>query len=48
MLGGTGITYLGHSTFGFVTAGSEQVIIDPWLTDNPQTPETLKQVGGST
>jgi L-ascorbate metabolism protein UlaG (beta-lactamase superfamily) len=46
MLGGTGITYLGHSTFGFVTAGSEQVIIDPWLTDNPQTPETLKQVGG--
>jgi len=40
MLGGTRITwtritYLGHSTFGFVPAGGEQVIIDPWLTDNP-------------
>lgn len=44
MLGGTRITYLGHSTFRFVTAGGEQIIIDPWLTDNPQTPEELKQV----
>src|SRR5215216_6776864 len=44
MLGGTRITYLGHSTFRFVTAGGEQIIIDPWLTDNPQTPEDLKQV----
>ncbi len=44
MLGGTRITYLGHSTFRFVTAGGEQIIIDPWLTDNPQTPEGLKQV----
>jgi len=44
MLSGTRITYLGHSTFSFVTAGGEQIIIDPWLTDNPQTPEDLKQV----
>ncbi len=44
LLGGTRITYLGHSTFRFVTAGGEQIIIDPWLTDNPQTPEDLKQV----
>jgi L-ascorbate metabolism protein UlaG (beta-lactamase superfamily) len=44
MLGGTRITYLGHSTFRFVTAGGEQIIIDPWLADNPQTPEELKQV----
>ena len=45
MLGGTRITYLGHATFRLVTAGGEQIIIDPFLTDNPQTPEELKQVG---
>jgi L-ascorbate metabolism protein UlaG (beta-lactamase superfamily) len=45
MLGGARITYLGHSTFRFVTAGDEQIIIDPFLTDNPQTPDELKQVG---
>ena len=44
MLGGTRITYLGHSTFRFTTAGGEQIIIDPFLTDNPQTPDELKQV----
>jgi L-ascorbate metabolism protein UlaG (beta-lactamase superfamily) len=45
MLGGARITYLGHSTFQFVTAGGEQIIIDPFLTDNPQTPDDLKRVG---
>ena len=45
MLGGTRITYLGHSTFMFTTAGGEQIIIDPYLTENPQTPDELKQVG---
>jgi L-ascorbate metabolism protein UlaG (beta-lactamase superfamily) len=45
MLGGVRITYLGHSTFRFVTAGDEQIIIDPFLTDNPQTPDELKRVG---
>jgi L-ascorbate metabolism protein UlaG (beta-lactamase superfamily) len=44
MLGGTRITYLGHSTFRFTTPGGEQIIIDPFLTDNPQTPDELKQV----
>ena len=44
MLGGTRITYLGHSTFRFTTAGGEQIIIDPFLTDNPHAPEKLKQV----
>ena len=44
-LGGTRITYLGHSTFRFVTAGGEQILIDPFLTNNPQTPEESKQVG---
>jgi L-ascorbate metabolism protein UlaG (beta-lactamase superfamily) len=45
MLGGTRITYMGHSTFRVVTPGDEQIIIDPYLTNNPQTPEDLKQVG---
>ena len=45
MLGGTRITYLGHATFRFVTAGDEQILIDPFLTDNPQTPDDLKQIG---
>ena len=45
MLGGARITYLGHATFRFTTAGGEQIIIDPFLTENPQTPEDLKRVG---
>lgn len=45
MLGGTRITYLGHSTFRIVTAGDEHIIIDPFLTENPQTPDELKRVG---
>ena len=45
MLGGNRITYLGHSAFRFVTPGGEQIIIDPFLTNNPHTPDELKQVG---
>ena len=45
MLGGTRINYLGHSAFRFVTAGGEQILIDPFLTDNPTTPEELKEPG---
>lgn len=45
MLGGARITYLGHATFRFTTAGDEQIIIDPFLTENPQTPDELKHVG---
>lgn len=44
LLGDNNITYLGHSTFGITTAAGENIIIDPWLVDNPQTPEHLKQV----
>ena len=45
MLGGATITFLGHATFRFATAGGEQIIIDPFLTENPQTPDELKRVG---
>jgi L-ascorbate metabolism protein UlaG (beta-lactamase superfamily) len=34
MLGGTRITYLGHATFRVVTAGGEQILIDPFLNEN--------------
>ena len=44
-LGGARIIYLGHATFRFVTAGDEQIIIDPFLTENPQTPDDMKHVG---
>ena len=44
-LGGNRITYLGHATFRLTTAGGEQILIDPFLTDNPQTPGELKQLG---
>ena len=50
LLGGTRINYLGHSAFRFVTAGGEQILVDPFLTDNPTTPQELKeaedQLGG--
>lgn len=45
MLGGVRITYLGHATFRIVTPGDEHIIIDPFLTNNPTTPEELKRVG---
>jgi L-ascorbate metabolism protein UlaG (beta-lactamase superfamily) len=44
MLGGARINYLGHSAFRFVTAGGEQILVDPFLSENPQTPEDLKTV----
>ena len=44
-LGGSRITYLGHATFRFATAGGGQIIIDPFLAENPQTPDDLKHVG---
>jgi len=45
MLGGVRITYLGHATFRLTTPGDEQIIVDPFIQDNPTTPEELKSVG---
>lgn len=45
MLGGTRITYLGHSTFRLTTPGDERIMIDPFLTNNPTTPEDMKDPG---
>lgn len=44
-LGGVGLTYLGHSTFHITTPGGKNVLIDPWVMQNPACPEELKQVG---
>lgn len=43
-IGGNSLTYLGHSTFLIETEGREKIIIDPWLEENPQTPEDLKRI----
>lgn len=45
MLGGARITYLGHANFRLTTPGDERILIDPFLTDNPQTPDDLKDPG---
>lgn len=45
MLGGVRITYLGHATFRLTTPGDEQIIVDPWIQENPTVPEELKSIG---
>ena len=45
MLGGTRITYLGHATFRLTTPGDERILIDPFLTNNPTTPDDMKEPG---
>jgi L-ascorbate metabolism protein UlaG (beta-lactamase superfamily) len=36
------VTWLGHSTFQFVTTNQNVVIIDPWLMSNPACPDRLR------
>lgn len=45
MLGGVRITYLGHATFRLTTPGGENILIDPFLTNNPTTPDDMKEPG---
>jgi L-ascorbate metabolism protein UlaG (beta-lactamase superfamily) len=37
-------TWLGHSTFLFSTPGGKQVIVDPFLTNNPACPADFKNL----
>jgi L-ascorbate metabolism protein UlaG (beta-lactamase superfamily) len=37
--------WLGHATFLFTTPGGKRVLLDPWITGNPVTPEAAKKVG---
>lgn len=37
--------WLGHSAFHFETPGGKHILIDPFLKDNPTTPDHLKEPG---
>ena len=43
---GTAITvrWLGHAAFEVVSSGGTRLLIDPWLSGNPATPDSLKAV----
>jgi len=43
-LKGNRITYFGHSTFSLTTPSGQVALIDPWVTTNPQCPESLKKL----
>jgi L-ascorbate metabolism protein UlaG (beta-lactamase superfamily) len=37
------VRWLGHATFEVVSSGGTRILIDPWLAQNPSTPDSLKQ-----
>jgi L-ascorbate metabolism protein UlaG (beta-lactamase superfamily) len=37
------VRWLGHATFEVVSSGGTRLLIDPWLAQNPATPDSLKQ-----
>ena len=37
-------TWLGHSTFLFVSPGGTRILADPWLATNPSCPEASKKI----
>jgi L-ascorbate metabolism protein UlaG (beta-lactamase superfamily) len=37
--------WLGHATFLFTTPGGKRVLLDPWITGNPVTPESARKIG---
>ena len=39
------VQWLGHAAFEVVSAGGTRILIDPFLTGNPTTPDSLKQLG---
>jgi L-ascorbate metabolism protein UlaG (beta-lactamase superfamily) len=39
------ITWYGHATFVYETAGGKRIMIDPWVENNPACPDSLKKVG---
>jgi len=38
-------TWLGHATFLVTTPGGKRVLFDPWVTGNPKSPESAKNIG---
>jgi L-ascorbate metabolism protein UlaG (beta-lactamase superfamily) len=39
------ITWLGHATFVLQSPGGKRIILDPWVTGNPSSPESAKKLG---
>jgi L-ascorbate metabolism protein UlaG (beta-lactamase superfamily) len=39
------ITWLGHATFLLRSPGGKRIILDPWVTGNPSSPEAAKKLG---
>jgi L-ascorbate metabolism protein UlaG (beta-lactamase superfamily) len=38
-------TWLGHATFLFVSPGGRRIVLDPWITGNPSSPDSAKKLG---
>ena len=38
-------TWLGHATFLIASPGGKKVLIDPWVTGNPMSPDSAKNIG---
>ena len=38
-------TWLGHATFLFQSPGGKRIVIDPWITGNPSSPASAKNLG---
>jgi L-ascorbate metabolism protein UlaG (beta-lactamase superfamily) len=38
-------TWLGHATFLLQSPGGKRIILDPWVTGNPASPESAKKLG---
>jgi L-ascorbate metabolism protein UlaG (beta-lactamase superfamily) len=39
------ITWLGHATFLLRSPGGRRILFDPWVTGNPASPESAKNLG---
>jgi L-ascorbate metabolism protein UlaG (beta-lactamase superfamily) len=37
-------TWLGHATFVFHTPGGRRIVLDPWVSTNPSTPDSARKV----
>jgi L-ascorbate metabolism protein UlaG (beta-lactamase superfamily) len=38
------VQWLGHAAFEIVSSGGTRILIDPWLSGNPSTPDSLKPI----
>lgn len=38
-------TWLGHATFLIASPGGKKVLMDPWVTGNPTSPDSAKNIG---